>query len=158
MIEFIKSQLLDAAGALGVDLAVLDPAESLRIRREVAAKFCAEGATTVHWSCLRDYAAVQHPEAWRWLEEFVGDEPVFLLPDASDESAVFAIGSGRSTINLLGECSHFVFYIADGGFTYLVCENQHDFLFGAGGARAWVESLHPRHEAWAASLHRKEKP
>jgi len=158
MMPFIKQQLIDAARTLGADLAVLDPDESLIVRRELAAKFAVEGATTIHWRCLRDYSAIQHPEAWRWLEEFLEDERVFLLPEAEDEPAVFTVESGRRAIDLLGECSPFGFYIADRPFTYLVCENEHDFLFGCGAAKAWVEGLRPRHEEWADSLREKDKP
>jgi hypothetical protein len=157
MMEFIKRQLLDASRDLGVSLAELSPTESIDVRHSLAERFCVDGTPTVHWNHLRDYAAVQHPESWRWLNEFLGDERVFLVPEASDEPAVFVVESAARAYDLLGECSLFVFYLADQALTYLLCQNQHDFLFGAGTAKPWVESLRPRHEEWVAALPGKKE-
>jgi hypothetical protein len=152
MIDFIKRQLLEAARELRIEVTPLGSTESMDTRRALAQQFCVQGTPTLHWNCLRDYSAVQHPDSWQWIKEFLGDEAVFLLPDEMDEPTVFGVEHGSSVSDLLGECSHFVFYVASRSSSYLVCQNQHDFLFGAGTAKPWVDSLQSRHREWVASL------
>ena len=106
----------------------------------------------MHWNNLREYSAVQHPEAWRWVDEFVAGRPVLFFAHIDDEEIIFSLASGTSVSHVIEECPGFEFYVADASCSFLLCENLHDYLFGAGLAEAWVTQLAPRHNEWAASL------
>jgi hypothetical protein len=150
---FIRPAIEEALNAAGASFEILHPDSALAFRSSCSLRFCGSNdPRALHRNALLDYSAVQHPEAWKWVDEFVSGRAAFLFAHIDDESAVFSLASGASVSHVIGECPGFEFYVADKLFAFLLCENMHDDLFGAGTSKAWVAQLAPRHDAWAAAL------
>ncbi len=152
MKSFIRPAVENAFAVLDIPAVRLADADASQVRGTLNQRFGDGSSPTLHWNHLRDYVAVQHPDSWRWIAEFVPAEPVYFLFDAQDERAVYQLPSGRSVVEVLDECPGFEFYVADENTTYLLAHNDHDYLFGAGTAAPWVATLEPRHLAWAAQI------
>jgi hypothetical protein len=75
-----------------------------------------------------------------------------LLYDCWDDHySAFLVPTGKVVVSLLSECFGFVFYVTNERLEFILSQNDHDYLLGAGTARAWVESLKPRQEEWVAA-------
>lgn len=92
------------------------------------------------WKDLEDPVAVQDPNAWRWIAEFVGNEPCVLFFDRDEESETFRVVDGSSLTMLLSETVGFEFYVTDDEVRYVLCFNHHDYLIAAGKAASWLAS------------------
>jgi hypothetical protein len=148
----IKDEILAAVKTLDVSAVELDENASAKIREELLRRFGRDMRFELNVNNLADYAAVQHPDAWQWLDEYLGPDPVFLFYDSHDEQTVLRVAHGSDVVRILGECFGFIYYVTNESLDYLLCENDHDYLIGAGAAKPWVQSLAPRHDAWVASL------
>jgi hypothetical protein len=151
MKAFIKRDVEDALRALDVEAVELAEPEAKSVREGATRAFGDGTSPFIHWNHLREYSAVQHPDSWEWVGEFVRG-PAYLFFDKRDEPSVFRFKEGQRIREVLEECSGFEFYICDSEYTYLLCNNDHDYLIGAGKAQEWVKSLQPRHDAWVRSL------
>ena len=151
MKAFIRRDVEEALRVLGVVASKLDEPEARAVRERAARTFGDGSSTLVHWNHLREYSAVQHPDSWEWVGEFVRG-PAYLFFDERDEPSVFLFREGQRIRDVLEECAGFEFYICDPECTYLLCNNDQDYLFGVRKAQPWVESLRPRHDEWARSL------
>lgn len=58
-----------------------------------------------------------------------------------DEKAMFKIKNGMDLDFLLSGTSGFEFYVTDLEYSYLICFNHHDMLYGCGKAIQWIEKL-----------------
>ena len=54
---------------------------------------------------------------------------------------MFKIKNGNDLYYLLSETSGFEFYITDFNYSYLICFNHHDILYGCGRAKEWIAGL-----------------
>jgi hypothetical protein len=151
MKAFIKRDVEEAIRTLDVEAVELAGPEARSVREGAARAFGDGASPFVHWNHLREYSAVQHPDSWEWIGEFV-QGPAYLFFDERDEPGVFRFNEAQRIRDVLEECSGFEFYICDLKYAYLLCNNDHDYLIGSGKAQEWVKSLQPRHDAWARSL------
>jgi hypothetical protein len=143
-----------SAVVLGIEVHELPPEVAEATRESLLQKFGANQSYELNTNNLSDYAAVQHPDSWEWVDEFLTDEPVLLFYDSSDDRSVFRL-NGRQVKSLLAECFMFVFYVANERHDYMIAQNDHDCILGCGTAKSWVQGLSPRHDAWAATLNNK---
>lgn len=150
---YIRPAIEEALSSIGAEFELVSPEAALGLRSALASRFCgSEDPRALHWNSLRDYQAVQHPEGWQWVDEFVQGRPALFFAHIDDEPTMFSLASGTSLSRVIGECPGFEFYVADATCSYLLCENMHDYLLGAGGAKEWIVQLTPRHDEWVASL------
>jgi hypothetical protein len=93
----------------------------------------------------RDKAAIQHPDAWQRLGEFLAPVPHMVFYDSPgfQDRAGALISDGRRLPDLIGETFGFPFYITDLEQSFVVGMNDHDYMIGVGLAKPWVESLPP---------------
>ncbi|NUQ73224.1 MAG: hypothetical protein HUU21_06695 [Polyangiaceae bacterium] len=162
MLATIREEILRAARETKVELIELEPPKAEKIRCDLLVKYGKDQRFEFCCDNVSNYAAVQHPEAWTWIHEFVGNGPVLLFYDSSLDSkahpdrSMFLVPSGRALVELLEECYGFVFYVTNDNTDFVLCFNDHDYLIGSGNAKDWTASLAPRYEAWAKSL--KDSP
>jgi hypothetical protein len=159
-ITLVKDEIHSASGALRLGIVQVDGERARGIRDALTIKYGADSRFEFADNNIRPEhrSSVQHPDSWSWVDEFLTDEPVLFFYDSNlnGDDAMFRIPSGRDVVTLLRECSSFPFYVTNDALDYVICHNDHDYIVGAGRAKAWVESLTPRHEEWAQSL-RKSK-
>jgi hypothetical protein len=149
----IRPAIESALNEKGMAFQILPPNDATALRRSLASRFCgSDDPMALHWRSLLNYNAVQHPDAWRWVDEFLQGRAVFLFTYEDDEPAVFSLGSGTSVSAILGECS-----VSGPDTSFLLCENEYDYLFGAGSAKGWITKLMPRHKHWVARLNDMER-
>lgn len=158
MLPTVREEIERAAGQAGVRLTEVSHAHAGRIRRELLSKYGKDYRFEFGCDNITAHAAIQHPEAWTWIGEFLGRRNALFFYDSSlatgrrPDNSMFLVPHGEDLVRLLEDCYGFVFYVTDEDTSYVLCFNEHDYLIGAGSAREWVSSLAPRHEAWAASL------
>lgn len=151
MIPSVREEIIRASIAIGGKLEELTPEMAETTRGALLQRYGAHPSFELNTNNLRNYAAVQHPDSWEWVNEFVGDEPVILFYDWPNERTMFRT-HGKDVKAILANCFMFVFYITNESYDYLLAQNDHDYIIGAGTAKPWVESLAPRHDEWAKTL------
>ena len=139
----IREDVVQAARLVHAEVRELKPAERDRIWALVAGRFAVTGRAVPRflWEDVQGAAAVQDPEAWRWIADYAArrSEPAILFFNPADESAMFTFKDGAQVVPVLEETPSFEFYLTDPDVTYLLCFNHHDFLIAAGEAAAWLE-------------------
>jgi hypothetical protein len=148
----IREDILSAAQRLKIGLAEIDEPSARKIRDNLVREYGIDQRYELTPSNMTGHSSVQHPDSWKWIGEFLSDEPVLLFYDSTAESCMFRLDSGTDVVSLLGECCGFVFCVTNESLSYVLCQNDHDYLIGAGAAKAWVGMLAPRHDEWARSL------
>ncbi|UQA58580.1 hypothetical protein [Polyangium aurulentum] len=148
----IREEILRAASVQGVALEELQEPNAEDVRERLLQRFGKDLRYELNCNNLADYVAVQHPDSWIWVEEYLSTEPVLFFYDDERERSVFRFRSGQDLVRVIKECYGFVYYVTNETLDYVVCHNDHDYILGAGKAKAWVESLMPRHEEWVRSL------
>jgi hypothetical protein len=155
-IPMLKELILEAATNTGVDARMIEGQAVRDILDRLLEKYGADTRFEFGHANLKpgEYAAVQHPDSWIWVDEFMTDEPVLFFYESSlsGDDAIFWLPSGHDVTKILNDCVEFQYYVTNEPMEYMICHNDHDYIIGAGRAKAWIESLVPRHEAWARSL------
>ena len=59
----------------------------------------------------------------------------------SDDKNAFLIPNGAELQKILEDSFGFEFYITNKNYSYLICFNHHDILYGSGEAKEWVRRL-----------------
>ncbi|HSS47938.1 MAG TPA: hypothetical protein VLX28_03225 [Thermoanaerobaculia bacterium] len=75
------------------------------------------------------------------MADFLDTTPALLLFDPHDEKVSFDFDSGVDIPRVIEGCFGFEFYVTDRQTSFLICFNHHDFLIGAGRAKAWVAGI-----------------
>jgi hypothetical protein len=153
----VRNWLNDAITTLALEAAFVDRTESARIRTALGQRYGRPGSRGIFSDALVDYAAVQHPDSWQWVDEFIDpDQPTYLFGDEHQLYELLRLEHGGDVIRVLEHTPGFPFYVTIPELRYLLSHNDHDYIIGCGDAKDWVESLRPRHDRWAASLRRDE--
>jgi hypothetical protein len=132
----VSGEIIAAEREHSLGVTALSVAERDRIRGRVRSLYGERRRWM--WESLPDPASVQDPDAWQWIEEFVGDRECVLLFDVDEDEEMFSVPSGAALDALLGNTCGFEFYVTDRNATYLICFNHHDFLVCCGAAKAWL--------------------
>lgn len=134
----IRDEVRAAARIMGAAPTELDPAAARRLRRAAATTF-SHGRRDWLWTELpADACAVRDPDAWRWVDKYVGHSETLMFFNESDDIAVFAFADGAQVAPVLGESFGFEFYLTNWALDYLLCFNHHDTLYAAGVAADWL--------------------
>ncbi len=91
------------------------------------------------WERLNDAKAKSDKQAWRWAEDFVGNESVLIFFNPTDEKSAYLLNSGKDVVSILGEMYSIEFYLTDLETSYFLCFNHHDVLLASGEAKLWLE-------------------
>jgi hypothetical protein len=151
MLPLIADEIRRAAGEAKVDVIEVGMEESVRIRDTLRTKFARDPRFELTCNNFADYSALHHQDAWLWIGEILGHEPVLLFYDSSldtkrrPDHSMFLVSSGSDVVRILEECHGFVFYVTNQDLDYVVCHNSHDVLLGAGSGKAIVLELGARH-------------
>jgi hypothetical protein len=137
----IVQEVLRAADHFGFRLQVLDADQTAPLWHRLAQRFGEPGRGRRLWEQLSQRAAVQDPDAWCWIANFLSDEPVLMLFDPSDEVVGVRFAHGSQVVPVLAESFGFEFYVTNEQLEFLLCFNHHDFLIAAGSAKAWLENV-----------------
>ena len=97
--------------------------------------------TCLKWEKLRYFDSIIDKDGWSYINEFVSDNACIMFFNEFDEKKMFKIKNGNDLYFLLSETSGFEFYITDSNYSYLICFNHHDILYGCGKASYWVDKL-----------------
>jgi hypothetical protein len=92
------------------------------------------------WETLKDDESVRHKEAWRWLDDLIGNNESIMFFNPSDEATAFLFNKGDDIVSILNETFGFEFYLTNQDTEYLVCFNHHDVLIACGLARDWLNN------------------
>src|SRR5438132_13453072 len=107
---YLRDEILDAAGS-GIQVRELAQDEAASLRQAVRSKFAEDTTADYLWKELRDEFAVQDANAWRWIDEFVGDRRTIMFFDDREESSAFEFERGVDLIRVLEETIGFEFYL-----------------------------------------------
>jgi hypothetical protein len=136
----IASELETAAKAAHISLATLSPDDAAALRSSIVERYGDSESKWPLWEHGRLSVAIHDPQAWRWIEEFVGDAPCLLFFNPTDDTTIFYLHRGADLMRLLRETSGFEFYVSDRPATYVICFNHHDVLVVGGSAENWLKA------------------
>jgi hypothetical protein len=143
----IAEEVCRASEELGIQVHTLTMSQRKVVRAALLSKFGRDARFEFNFNNMQEYASLYHPDSWRWIDGLLPDAPVYLLTDPRDEDVGFEFTSGSSLLAVLGECFPFVFYVTDLTQSFVVGQDNHDVLIGAGSAMAWIHMLEATHSA-----------
>lgn len=127
---------LNCKGILLTDIEVAQVRES--IEKLYAVK---KGSFLPLWERLIQEQSIHDPNGWKVIENYHCDGEVIMFFDQPCERTMFRFNSIEDVVMVLNESPGFVFYLTDDNFSFLICQNDHDYLIGSGRAASWVASL-----------------
>lgn len=134
----IKKQILDASKLLNIEVKEIDASLKEKMLMSICEKYLMDKIKFPLWERLNDAQSKSDEEAWKWVEDFIGDEKVTLFFNPSDEEGAYLLNSGKDVVSILGEMYNVEFYLTDEETSYLLCFNHHDVLLASGNAKAWL--------------------
>jgi hypothetical protein len=135
---YIRNEIIEVTKLTNASISELAPEEQQEIRRQIFLKFVHDKPRWI-WEGLTDKVAVQNPDAWRWVSDFVMNAEVLMFFNKQDEIAIFKFDDGSQLVPVLSECTGFEFYLTNATTDYLICFNHHNFLIAAGTAVDWLK-------------------
>lgn len=141
MIWDIKSQIYDAAKKHDHNIREYSNIEGNCVINYIYQKYSSQLDQRPLWERLINSVSVQDPDAWKWIEGFVGSKEAILFFNPSDEQTVFALPNGKALTDILSETFNIEFYITNKAGDYLLCFNHHDYLIACGNAENWLTNL-----------------
>lgn len=136
----IQDEILRVIQEFSLDVEVFDEGRYQYIFQNVESKFLGGNFSYPLWESIVNKVSVTGTNAWAYLPEFVKDNVVLFLEPEDGQFAMVFKQAGHLQL-LLENSFHFVFYLTDLSFTYLLCYNDHDYLIGSGDAKEWVVTL-----------------
>lgn len=137
---YLAEEITSVCSRLGYDFNYLNLRDSQNVISIIKDKFCCGKNKSPLWESILNSKGVYNQRGWSWISEFVGDIPILIFFEQSDDKSIVRLENGSYLSKILGECFGFVFYITDLDYNYLVCFNDHDILMGAGTASDWIEN------------------
>ena len=115
------------------------------LRTAIVEQYCNRNFVFM-WECFKD--CIHYQNAWSLIHDYVKDNECIMFFNKSDDENVFFILNGRELQQILEESFGFEFYITDKNYSYLLCFNHHDILYGSGKAKEWVSEILKGHLEW----------
>ena len=145
MNSILKQQVLDTLADSGNQGRWIPELEFERLFQSALEKWTTSGSYQYPlWESMgEDHSSIQFAEAWQWLKNFTPSEPnkkIIVFFERSDLKAGLYFDAMASVQNFIAESPGFTYYISDENLTFLICENDHQFLIAAGDAQDWLES------------------
>ncbi len=134
---FTRGWIVDAVKTLNLSVIEVSESETRKLIGEIQKQFCGRQFSGPIWHGLLAHFGERWEEGWVKAGEYVGDRSCVLICDS--EPCAFRIKNGVELNGLLGECPLFEFYVTDDAFNFLICQNDHGYLIGAGDAASWIQ-------------------
>lgn len=140
--SMIKDEIKDLITNHTIEIEELSEHMCLRIRKVINELYVDKEKKGLWlWEKLIRFNYVSDNNGWSYIKEFVLDSACIMFFNEFDEKAMYKIKNGVDLNYLLSETSGFEFYITDLNYSYLICFNHHDILYGCGNAIKWIDSL-----------------
>lgn len=110
------------------------------LRTDIIEQYCNRNSVFM-WESFKDCIHYQNSNAWSLIHDYVKENECIMLFDKSEDENVFLISNGRELQQILEDSFGFEFYITDKNYSYLLCFNHHDILYGAGKAKEWINEI-----------------
>ena len=119
---------------------LLPPSYVEDLRTSIVKQYCTEN-TALMWEGFKDCVNYQNSNAWSLICDYVKDNECIMFFNESDDKNAFLIPNGAELQKILEDSFGFEFYITNKNYSYLICFNHHDILYGSGEAKEWVQRL-----------------
>lgn len=138
---FVRDWICAAANELHQQLRELAASETQDLIFRIRSQFCNSSTNRGPiWHDLKLHFGERWSDGWREVGKYVDDSPCVLVEQT--EPCAFRFANGIELTRLLGETPGFEFYVVDDSLSYLICQNDHDYLIAAGDAESWVRSAY----------------
>jgi hypothetical protein len=138
--SFITDEILKVIQEFNLEVEVVNREGYQTIFQNIVAMFLDNNPGYPLWESIVDKASIRDANAWTLLPQFVEDGVILFLEKEDARFAVIFKQSHQLQI-LLENSFHFVFYITNPLFEFLLCFNDHDYLIGSGSAKKWITDL-----------------
>ena len=138
----IYEEIMNAVNTLNINVVQISENQSEEIIKKVIKKYTTEKENRYLWEEIVDYFSVNNKDAWKWVNEFIGNSEAIMFFNNSDERKSFLFKNGNDLVSVLSETYGFEFYITNKDLTYLLCFNHHDILISSGIAKEWLKNRH----------------
>ena len=140
--SMIEEEITDFILKNTIEIEEVNHDTCLKIRKAINELYADENKKGLWlWEKLRYFDSIIDKDGWSYINEFVPDNACIMFFNEFDEKKMFKIKNGNDLYFLLSETSGFEFYITDSNYSYLICFNHHDILYGCGKASYWVDKL-----------------
>lgn len=134
-------EFIEVCQDLGYEYKLYKEAEGNNLYQIIEKMYAQKQGVTPLWQRLYKFSSIYNPEAWRWIEQFVGNRPIVIFFDITECKQILQLVNGINITSVLANSSGFTFYVTDITYSYLICFNDHNFLIGCGTAKLWIDSF-----------------
>lgn len=138
MLWNIEEQIMSAA-SMNINVTKISKHDTELRFQQLSRKYANGTKLFPLWEHLDNDIAIQHPEAWKWIAEYIGNCQAILMFNPSDEKSSFEVEGGENLVKLLSEMFNVEFYVTNKNNEYLLCFNHHDVLIACGDATEWIK-------------------
>jgi hypothetical protein len=140
--SYIKEEIVRVANFLDVNVLELPQYDTNLIVKQVATKYSDGKTGDFLWEYFVKKISVCDRNAWKKLDQYIGNNEVVLFFNPSDESVAFKLNNGKALVDLIGESFGFEFYLTNQATDYVLCFNHHDYLIACGKSMEWLKKKH----------------
>lgn len=136
----LSEEIIASCEQLDIHYEVLDEDHVIVIRNKIESTLAVDNDGPL-WDRLHSYSGIYDQYGWSLITNFTEGQPIIIFFEPHLDKSIIYLKNSQMLSAVLGNCSGFVFYIANLACDYLFCFNDHDALLGAGTAEVWVNSL-----------------
>jgi hypothetical protein len=137
----ISDEISQAIKEYNIPSAYLSIEEYNYFFTEICNKYADSNFNYPLWDQLISRGSLRDDNGWKYISDFVKDTQAILLLEEETESFGVVLKNGFGLKQLLENTFHFVFYVTNYNFDYLICFNDHDYLIACGSAENWLLNI-----------------
>ena len=128
----LVNYIIETAKKLKVAFIELPQSGGEEIFNKIKKKYEESDRGTFLWENFPEGVSIQNENAWEWIDDILGEEETIMFFSPRKETAGLTFFNGKDIVKVLGETSHFEFYLTNKTLDYVLCFNHHDFLMVCG--------------------------
>ncbi|RYY54825.1 MAG: hypothetical protein EOO09_12910 [Chitinophagaceae bacterium] len=138
--NYLRNEVVAVSKRLNINHVVLNYHERSYLFEEIIENFFSiKDYDFPLWAFVKDDVSMQDKDAWRWVEDFIGNEKVIMFFERNEDQNFILFDNGADLVNVLSESFLFTFYLTNSETDYLLIFNRYDFLVAAGAATSWLQ-------------------
>jgi hypothetical protein len=128
----VKSEIINNAQNLNVEIRIVDDSEAKKIRQSVEMKFCKANRGERLFERLISCNSIRGSDVWTLVEELTGEDTIYVFPEETEDKSVYVFNNGKDLLKVHAECANFTIYVCNLNIDYLIVSTVENTLVVSG--------------------------
>ena len=139
----LSQEILEVADLKNISCSVIEDGLTKLYKQRLFDKFLSDdykgfGAL---WEYFKSDVGFQNPDGWRFISDFAPTRSAILFFDEQDDKDMLVFADSKDIVDVIGDCTGFVFYLTNKSLNFINCFNDHNFLIATGDSEQWLQNL-----------------